>query len=196
MRYCWIVMELWLDHWANPRITLVGRWSGSNSILMKIDGKWLQVHEPGRIIDVPDEEISARGWMLECGGRLRDLVARSHAHNKERLLELIDRNTAIMDAEEEADTVALFEELPSPEVLDMPDYVPPRRIKMDIWRANFQELHNMLSGTKYIGMLILVILGLSLSNFTMASRTASTSDKVERRIHLLCIESRDEHDMV
>ncbi|XXH03761.1 hypothetical protein Hte_010167 [Hypoxylon texense] len=92
----WANTELWLDQGANPRIRLVdGSGSESPSISVKINGKWLRQTKIMWLNNRVDER-GLRGTLKEC-------IARSNAPNKQRLLELVDRNTEMIEAEEAAD---------------------------------------------------------------------------------------------
>lgn len=101
----WAITELWLDRGANPRICLandgVRLGMGLDSFVyvsVKINGKWFQSPESVRVygkVDMQDLPVTLRGF-----------IARSDAPNKERLLELVDRNTDMIEAEEAADAAA------------------------------------------------------------------------------------------
>ncbi|OTA70652.1 hypothetical protein K449DRAFT_16656 [Hypoxylon sp. EC38] len=95
----------------------------------------------------------------------REFVADSDAHNKERLLELIDRNTAWIEEDEAARCMALFEELPSPDIVEVPEDVPLHRTCRVVWRAKLRELvYDAARNIKYyiIGIFILATLTVQL----------------------------------
>lgn len=134
----WTSVKRWLDYGADPRISLYGRKDSLrlDDLAVKTNGKWFKLIPSVRRNFITGPFFRLSESLQTPDLTLREYIAKSRAHNKERLLELIDRNTAWAEADEAAGNAALFEELPSPEVLDVPDYTPPPRTKMDIWRAN------------------------------------------------------------
>ncbi|KAI1389565.1 uncharacterized protein F4822DRAFT_427911 [Hypoxylon trugodes] len=145
----WTVFELWLDHRANPQIGIFEQeisppsdtpswpqYGYSNykdvTVATKVGGEWTlppfrdwgrpsdsyiwvnrvnQIHQINRPLRKPDFT-------------LRDYVVDSKAPNKKRLLELIDRNIALIEAAEAEHIAELFEELPLLDVLEVPDSTP------------------------------------------------------------------------
>ncbi|KAI1416090.1 hypothetical protein F5Y13DRAFT_186340 [Hypoxylon sp. FL1857] len=178
----WTTVELWLDHGVSPQLALF-QYSlpclsslikyGSNAyrdetsyedklesysqlrIAVKIDGEWFRPIFPGpgnpkftgRKIDTPLQEPYVT---------FREFIADSRAYNKERLLELIDRNTAWIEADEAEKIAILFKELPSQDILYVPDYVPSHKR----WTAKLPELHEAAPDYKYYitGIIILATL--------------------------------------
>ncbi|KAI0845997.1 hypothetical protein F5Y00DRAFT_272367 [Daldinia vernicosa] len=107
----WTIMELWLENGANPRIQL--RRHGSYEIAVKINGQ----HIPftGRQGSLKFDNPSIQASFLRKPLTLRDFVVGSRAYNKQRLLELIDHNTALLEADEAAEETyarAIFKRLP------------------------------------------------------------------------------------
>ncbi|KAI0881704.1 uncharacterized protein GGS22DRAFT_181485 [Annulohypoxylon maeteangense] len=143
----WEAPKLWLESRANPRV-YIPKHPDDELCYVKIDGGWYLVKQKNtQSIDFP---ITGRISQLPegPGSTLGGLIDRLDPPNKERLLELIDRNTAWMEADEAAETLANFEELPSVDVLDIPEYTPTRKTVWTIWSAYIQELRYMLPGVK------------------------------------------------
>ncbi|KAI1462822.1 hypothetical protein F4805DRAFT_11147 [Annulohypoxylon moriforme] len=141
VRY-WDVCEVWLESGANPRILIPER--NGDSIFVKVKGRWWCSYRERH----PREPL----WRLtgkfsqpssEPKSTLRDFIEHSEADNKERLLELIDRNTAWIEADEAAEALAIFEELPSADVLDLPYYVLLPKIARAIRKAYIPGLRHM-----------------------------------------------------
>ncbi|KAI1091873.1 hypothetical protein F5B19DRAFT_456621 [Rostrohypoxylon terebratum] len=147
----WKICEIWLEYRANPRAYEI-RPDGYNSILINVDG--VRYYQWGRNV-VPDAKYYLSGRFAqppapqESGETLRALVEHSDVPNKQRLLELIDRNIAWMEADEEAETAAIFKEVPSEDVLEVPEYVPPPfKTTRIIWRAFILKLGYVFSKIK------------------------------------------------
>ncbi|CAJ2503263.1 Uu.00g106570.m01.CDS01 [Anthostomella pinea] len=113
----WSLVEVWLSHGVN-----------SQSKVAK-QGAWIHIYEPERFewrtkdsdeiwSDDPLQAVLNEEVVTMT---LRDVVAYERPYNMERLLELIDRNMLRIEAEEAAENVTMFGEMPSPEVLEAED---------------------------------------------------------------------------
>ncbi|KAI1204673.1 uncharacterized protein F4807DRAFT_324310 [Annulohypoxylon truncatum] len=140
----WLFCEPWLESGANPRVCHYEDFHLPVSLFVKIEGGWWCAR--GEYSVITENWKTEKVSLLPPGPKttLRDLVERSEAPNKERLLELIDRNTAWIEADEAEEVRVMFEELPSTDVLDVPEYVPPRKTARDIWRAYILRLRHMV----------------------------------------------------
>ncbi|KAI1467827.1 uncharacterized protein F4812DRAFT_427711 [Daldinia caldariorum] len=110
----WTMMEQWLCHRANPRIQLRCFRKGATRI---VPGASI-AHETS--VTINGQKVSQFSESMIWGGTasmfinkylgkpvtLRDFVMLSNAHNKQRLLELIDSGTALLEADEAADVTS------------------------------------------------------------------------------------------
>ncbi|KAI0893557.1 hypothetical protein F4806DRAFT_199982 [Annulohypoxylon nitens] len=142
--------EIWLEFGANPRICISQE--GKRTVIVNVDGRrWCRFGSGY----APD---SVKGYSRisfqppspqEREKTLRYFVERSDVPNKERLLELIDRNITWMEEDEAEETLAILKELPSEDVFEVPDYVPPHKTATTILRAFIQKLRYVFLRTKH-----------------------------------------------
>lgn len=148
----WRAFEIWLEFGANPRVCISQE--NERIVIVNVDGRrwcrWGRGVAPGSghcysgiFVQPPPPQ--------EREKTLRYFTERSEAPNKERLLELIDRNTAWMEEDEAAEAAAqafaiLKQPLPA-DVLEAPEYA--RKIMSAIWRVFIETLRYVLLRIKH-----------------------------------------------
>ncbi|KAI1642011.1 uncharacterized protein F4817DRAFT_363355 [Daldinia loculata] len=154
----WTMMELWLENGANPRIQLhcvIERSYGIKlvevhthcGVVVKINGRHISHYTGERLLPESDNRFAPL-YLSQKPLTLRDFVISSDAYNKQRLLELIDHNTALLEADEAAEETYATTILKRIPWLGRPDvfgnaYLPS--VVVTTWNTYFPKLRNILS---------------------------------------------------